>query len=58
LLNLNFKCFEDIRRIDGIIAGHKKINVYKIEDKILNYQQFKKAAEDNNDTETLNFLKG
>jgi LPS sulfotransferase NodH len=43
---------------DGTICGHKKINVYKIEDKILNYQEFKKAAEDNNDTETLNFLKG
>lgn len=56
LLNLNFKCFEDIRRIDGIIAGHKKINVYNIKDKVINYEAFKKQAEDNNDIETLNFL--
>jgi hypothetical protein len=29
-----------------------------LQDKILNYEEFKKAAEDNNDIETLNFLKG
>jgi LPS sulfotransferase NodH len=42
---------------DGTICGHKKINVYKLQDKILNYEEFKKAAQDNNDIETLNFLK-
>ena len=60
LLNLNFKDFIDVRynvRKNGDIGNHRKINVYKLQDKILNYTEFKKAAEDNNDTETLNFLK-
>jgi len=57
LLNLDFKRFEDVRRTDGIIVGHKKINVYKFQDKIINYEEFKKDAENNNDIETLNFLK-
>ena len=56
-LNLDFKRFEDVRQTDGIIAGHKKINVYPIRDKVINYEEFKKAAEDKNDIETLNFLK-
>jgi LPS sulfotransferase NodH len=56
LLNLDFKDFKDFRESDGTILGHKKINVYNIKDKIINYQAFKKQAEDNNDAETLNFL--
>jgi len=56
-LNLDFKRFEDVRQINGIIVGHKKINVYNIKDKIINYEAFKKRAEENNDIETLNFLK-
>ena len=55
LLDLNFQNFIDPRN-DGLIANHKKINVYKLKDKILNYELFKKQAEDNNDIETLNFL--
>ncbi len=55
LLDLNFQDFVDPRN-DGLIVNHKKINIYKIEDKILNYEEFKKAAEDNNDIETLKFL--
>lgn len=42
---------------DGRICQHKKINVYKLQDKIINYAEFKKNAEDNNDIETLDFLK-
>ena len=57
LLNLDFKDFKDLRESDGIIAGFEKINVYNTKDKIINYEEFKKAAEDNNDIETLNFLK-
>ena len=57
LLNLDFKDFKDLREPDGIIAGFEKINVYNTKDKIINYEEFKKAAEDNNDIETLNFLK-
>ena len=57
LLNLNFKDFKDLREPNGIIAGFEKINVYNIKDKVINYKAFKKAAEDNNDIETLNFLK-
>lgn len=56
LLDLNFQDFIDPRN-DSLIVNHKKINIYKIEDKIINYTEFKKAAEDNNDIETLNFLK-
>jgi len=56
-LNLNFKKFIDTRRNNGTIVNHKKINVYKLKDKILNYEAFKKAAEKNNDVETLNLLK-
>ena len=57
LLNLDFKDFKDLREPNGIIAGFEKINVYNIKDKIINYEAFKKQAEDNNDIETLNFLK-
>jgi hypothetical protein len=60
LLDLNFKDFIDVRddvRKNGDLGHHRKINVYKLQDKILNYAEFKKNAEDNNDTETLNFLK-
>ena len=57
LLNLDFKDFKDFRESDGTILNYKKINVYKIENKIINYAEFKKAAEKNNDIETLNFLK-
>jgi len=60
LLDLNFKDFIDVRdnvRKNGDLGHHRKINVYKLQDKILNYAEFKKAAEDNNDTETLDFLK-
>jgi LPS sulfotransferase NodH len=56
ILNLEFDTFIDLRKNDGTIGHHKKINVYKLQDKILNYQEFKKAAEDNNDIETLKFL--
>jgi len=56
-LNLNFEKFIDTRKKNGTIVNHKKINVYKLKDKILNYEAFKKAAEENNDIETLNFLK-
>ena len=55
-LNLDFKNFVDVRSDDGIIAGHKKINIYKIEDKISNFTEFKQAAEENGDAETLQFL--
>ena len=56
-LNLDFKHFKDFRESDGTILTYKKINVYNIKDKIINYEAFKKQAEDNNDIETLNFLK-
>lgn len=56
-LELDKDTIINCKQEDGIIAGHKKINVYKLEDKIINYEEFKKAAEDNNDIETLNFLK-
>jgi LPS sulfotransferase NodH len=56
-LDLNFENFIDPRNNGGMIGNHKKVNIYRIEDKILNYEAFKKAAEENNDIETLNFLK-
>lgn len=56
LLDLEFNDFIDLRNQNGTIGRHKKINIYKMEDKILNYQDFKSQAEKNNDTETLNFL--
>ena len=56
-LELDKDTIVNCRGEGGTICGHKKINVYKIEDKILNYEEFKKAAEDNNDAETLDFLK-
>ena len=57
-LDLNFQDFIDPRSQYGnTMAGHKKINIYKLEDKIINYAEFKKNAEDNNDIETLNFLR-
>jgi hypothetical protein len=56
LLNLDFKAFKDLREPNGIVSGFKKINVYSIKDKIINYEEFKKTAEDNNDIETLKFL--
>lgn len=56
LLDLDFNNFIDLRKEDGRIGVHKKINIYKIEDKVLNYQNFKAQAEKANDIETLNFL--
>jgi hypothetical protein len=56
LLNLDFKCFEDLSGPSGIVSGFKKINIYNMKDKMINYEEFKKAAEDQNDIETLNFL--
>ena len=56
-LDLDKNSIVNAKSEDGSICGSKKINVYKLQDKILNYAEFKKAAEDNNDTETLNFLK-
>lgn len=56
-LDLNFKDFIDPRNDKGDILDHKKINIYKIKDKIINYKAFKKSAEDNDDIETLNFLR-
>jgi hypothetical protein len=56
LLNLDFQKFIDFKKLDGTIANHKKINVYSLKDKIINYVEFKKIVENNNDTETLNFL--
>jgi LPS sulfotransferase NodH len=55
-LNLDFKDFVDVRKDNNTIAGHKKINIYKTEDKISNFTEFKQAAEENGDTETLQFL--
>jgi len=57
-LELDKNTIINCKKQDGTICNQKKINVYKLEDKIINYEQFKKIAEDNNDTETLNFLKG
>jgi len=54
-LDLDFQDFFDPKDND-IIAYHKKINIYKIKDKIINYHNFVKCAEKNNDIETLNFL--
>jgi LPS sulfotransferase NodH len=56
-LNLDFHKFIDLKLPDGTIGNHKKINIYKLKDKILNYSEFKKIAEANKDTITLNFLK-
>ena len=56
-LELDKNTIINCKKQDGTICNHKKINVYKLEDKIINYEQFKKIAEDNNDIETLNFLK-
>jgi LPS sulfotransferase NodH len=56
-LNLDKDTIVNPKNEDGTICNHKKINVYKLEDKIINYEEFKKIAEDNNDIETLNFLK-
>jgi LPS sulfotransferase NodH len=55
-LDLKFEDFIDLRN-NGNIGNHKKINIYKIKDKILNYEAFKQEAEKNNDIETLKFLK-
>jgi hypothetical protein len=55
-LDLDKNSIVNVKGKDGSIRDHKKINVYKLKDKIINYQEFKKAAEDNNDIETLNFL--
>lgn len=56
-LNLDFQDFIDPRSQDGsIMIGHKKINIYKLKDKIINYVDFKKVVEYHNDAETLNFL--
>jgi hypothetical protein len=55
-LNLDFKDFIDLRETDGSIGGHRKINVYKTEDKISNFAEFRQIAEENNDTEALQFL--
>jgi LPS sulfotransferase NodH len=56
-LDLDKNSIVNAKSEDGSICGSKKINVYKLQDKILNYAEFKKAAQDNNDIETLNFLK-
>jgi LPS sulfotransferase NodH len=56
ILDLDFDTFIDLRKNDGTIVHHKKINVYKFQDKIINYEEFKKAAQANNDIETLKFL--
>ena len=56
-LELDKNTIINCKKQDGTICNHKKINVYKLEDKIINYEEFKKAAEDKNDIETLNFLK-
>jgi len=56
-LKENFTEFIDIKKNNGDIGDYRKINTYNIKDKIINYTEFKKAAEDNNDIETLNFLK-
>lgn len=56
LLDLDFNNFIDLRNDDGTIVNHKKINVYNLQDKIINYEAFKKEAEINNDAETLRFL--
>jgi len=56
-LELNKDTIIDPKGDNGTICQHKKINVYKLQDKIINYEEFKKAAENNNDIETLNFLK-
>ena len=50
-LELNKDTIINCKGFVGTRCGHK------IEDKILNYQEFKKAAEENNDIETLNFLR-
>jgi hypothetical protein len=57
-LDLDFQDFIDPRSQDGsIMIGHKKINLYKLENKIINYAEFKKTAENNNDIEALSFLR-
>jgi LPS sulfotransferase NodH len=56
LLDLDFIDFVDLRRDDGTISIHKKINIYTMRDKMINYEDFKKRAQDNNDIETLKFL--
>jgi len=56
-LELDPNTIINLKKQDGRIGRHKKINIYKLEDKIINYLQFKKAAEISNDVETLNFLK-
>jgi hypothetical protein len=55
-LEINPDTMIDVTNENGEIASLKKINVYKLKDKILNYEKFKKKAEKNNDIETLNFL--
>jgi hypothetical protein len=57
-LELDFKAFKDTRRDDGSIAGHIKLNTYTIPEKILNYSEFKAAAESNDDQQTLEWLHG
>jgi hypothetical protein len=56
-LDLNKNTIINVKSEDGRICHHKKINTYKLKDKIINYEEFKKIAEDKCDTQTLNFLK-
>jgi len=57
-LEIDFNTFIDEKHDDGSIAGHIKLNVYKMQEKILNYNDFKAAAEKNNDSQTIEWLQG
>jgi hypothetical protein len=55
-LNLDFNEFNDIR-INSILTGKfKKINVYKLKDKIINFDILRRDAELHNDVELLSIL--
>ena len=55
-LEIDFETFIDTRCDDGSIAGHIKLNTHTTKEKILNYSEFKAAAENNNDQQTLEWL--
>ena len=57
LLKEDFTEFIDTKKTNGDIGDYRKINIYSMKNKIVNYREFKKAAENNKDFETLNFLR-
>jgi LPS sulfotransferase NodH len=56
LLNIDFNNFIDLKNEDGSMCGHKKINIYSLKDKIINFDTLREDAYAHNDTELLTIL--